>query len=41
VIFSGSVDVGPVAPGDVMTIDIPRLGRMDVPVVVSPHALGA
>lgn len=41
VIFSGAADVGPVAPGDVMTIDIPRIGRMDVPVSVSPHARGA
>lgn len=41
VIFSGAADVGPVVPGDVMTIDIPRVGRMDVPVSVSPHARGA
>lgn len=41
VIFSGAADVGPVVPGDVMTIDIPRIGRMDVPVLVSPHARGA
>jgi 2-keto-4-pentenoate hydratase/2-oxohepta-3-ene-1,7-dioic acid hydratase in catechol pathway len=41
VIFSGAADVGPVVPGDVMTIDIPRIGRMDVPVSVSPHARGA
>lgn len=41
VIFSGAADVGPVAPGDVMTIDIPRIGCMDVPVSVSPHARGA
>ncbi|CAN7397171.1 fumarylacetoacetate hydrolase family protein [Phenylobacterium sp. LjRoot219] len=40
VIFSGAADVGPVAPGDVMTIDIPRVGRMDVPVSVSPLARG-
>jgi 2-keto-4-pentenoate hydratase/2-oxohepta-3-ene-1,7-dioic acid hydratase in catechol pathway len=40
VIFSGAADVGPVAPGDVMTLDIPRIGRMDVPVAVSPHARG-
>jgi 2-keto-4-pentenoate hydratase/2-oxohepta-3-ene-1,7-dioic acid hydratase in catechol pathway len=38
VIFSGAADVGPVAPGDIMTLEIPRIGRMDVPVVVSPHA---
>lgn len=41
VIFSGAADVGPVVPGDVMTIDIPRVGRMDVPVTVSPNARGA
>lgn len=41
VIFSGAADVAPVVPGDVMTIDIPRVGRMDVPVSVSPHARGA
>jgi 2-keto-4-pentenoate hydratase/2-oxohepta-3-ene-1,7-dioic acid hydratase in catechol pathway len=38
VIFSGTPDVGPVGPGDVMTIEIPRIGRMDVPVSLSPHA---
>jgi 2-keto-4-pentenoate hydratase/2-oxohepta-3-ene-1,7-dioic acid hydratase in catechol pathway len=41
VIFSGAADVGPVAPGDVMTLEIPRIGRMDVPVTVSPNARGA
>lgn len=40
VIFSGAADVGPVAPGDLMTIEIPRIGRMDVPVTVSPLARG-
>jgi 2-keto-4-pentenoate hydratase/2-oxohepta-3-ene-1,7-dioic acid hydratase in catechol pathway len=38
VIFSGAADVAPVAPGDVMTLEIPRVGRMDVPVLVSPIA---
>ena len=38
VILSGAADVGPVAPGDVMTLEIPRIGRMDVPVAVSAHA---
>jgi 2-keto-4-pentenoate hydratase/2-oxohepta-3-ene-1,7-dioic acid hydratase in catechol pathway len=38
VIFSGAADVAPVVPGDVMTIEIPRVGRMDVPVTVSPNA---
>jgi 2,4-didehydro-3-deoxy-L-rhamnonate hydrolase len=41
VIFSGAADVAPVAPGDVMTLDIPRIGRMDVEVSVSPHARSA
>ena len=41
VIFSGAADVGPVVPGYLMTIDIPRVGRMDVPVTVSPNARGA
>jgi 2-keto-4-pentenoate hydratase/2-oxohepta-3-ene-1,7-dioic acid hydratase in catechol pathway len=41
IILSGAADVGPVAPGDVMTLEIPRIGRMDVPVSVSPDARGA
>jgi 2-keto-4-pentenoate hydratase/2-oxohepta-3-ene-1,7-dioic acid hydratase in catechol pathway len=40
VIFSGAADVGPVVPGDVMTLEISRIGRMDVPVSVSPRARG-
>jgi 2-keto-4-pentenoate hydratase/2-oxohepta-3-ene-1,7-dioic acid hydratase in catechol pathway len=38
VILSGAADVGPVAAGDVMTLEIPRVGRMDVSVTRSPHA---
>jgi 2,4-diketo-3-deoxy-L-fuconate hydrolase len=38
VIMSGAADVGPVVPGDVMTLEIPRIGRMEVPVSVSPIA---
>jgi 2-keto-4-pentenoate hydratase/2-oxohepta-3-ene-1,7-dioic acid hydratase in catechol pathway len=38
VIMSGTADVGPVVAGDVMTIEIPRIGRMDVAVAVSPVA---
>lgn len=38
VIFSGTPHVDPVVPGDLMTIEIPRIGRMDVPVSLSPHA---
>jgi 2,4-didehydro-3-deoxy-L-rhamnonate hydrolase len=41
VIFTGAAHVGPVVAGDVMTMEIPRIGRMDVPVAVSPHARGA
>jgi 2-keto-4-pentenoate hydratase/2-oxohepta-3-ene-1,7-dioic acid hydratase in catechol pathway len=41
VIMSGAADVGPVAPGDVMTLEIPRIGRMDVPVTVSSNARSA
>jgi 2,4-diketo-3-deoxy-L-fuconate hydrolase len=38
VIFSGTPHVEPVVPGDLMSIEIPRIGRMDVPVSASPHA---
>jgi 2,4-diketo-3-deoxy-L-fuconate hydrolase len=38
VIFSGTPHVEPVVPGDVMTLEIPRIGRMDVSVSASPHA---
>lgn len=38
VIFSGAADVGPVMPGDVMSLEIPEIGRMDVPVSVCQHA---
>jgi 2,4-didehydro-3-deoxy-L-rhamnonate hydrolase len=41
VIFSGTSEVGPVVAGDVMTIEIPRVGRMDVAVSVSENARGA
>ncbi len=40
VIFSGAADVGPVVLGDVMTLEIPRVGRMNVLVGVSPQARG-
>jgi len=40
VILSGAADVAPVVPGDVMTLEIPRIGRMNVSVSVSPHARG-
>lgn len=39
-ILSGAADVGPVASGEVMTLEIPQIGRMDVPVSVSPLARG-
>jgi 2,4-diketo-3-deoxy-L-fuconate hydrolase len=38
VILSGAADVGPVVAGDVMTLEIPRVGRMDVQVSRSQHA---
>jgi len=38
VILSGAADVGPVVAGDVMTLEIPRIGRMDVQVSRSQHA---
>ncbi len=38
VIFSGAADVAPVMPGDVMSLDIPRIGRMDISVSASPLA---
>ena len=38
VILSGAADVGPILPGETMTIDIPRVGHMDVLVSVSPNA---
>jgi 2-keto-4-pentenoate hydratase/2-oxohepta-3-ene-1,7-dioic acid hydratase in catechol pathway len=38
VIFSGTPHVEPVKPGDLMSLEIPRIGRMDVPVSASPHA---
>jgi 2,4-didehydro-3-deoxy-L-rhamnonate hydrolase len=41
IILSGAADVGPVAVGDVMTLQIPRIGRMDVPVSLSPQAMGS
>jgi 2,4-didehydro-3-deoxy-L-rhamnonate hydrolase len=40
VILSGAADVGPVVAGDLMSLEIPRIGRMDVSVAVSPHARG-
>ena len=30
VILSGAADVAPVVSGDIMTLEIPRIGRMDV-----------
>jgi 2,4-diketo-3-deoxy-L-fuconate hydrolase len=38
VILSGATDVAPVAAGETMTLEIPRIGRMVVPVQVSPIA---
>jgi 2-keto-4-pentenoate hydratase/2-oxohepta-3-ene-1,7-dioic acid hydratase in catechol pathway len=41
VIFSGTPHVEPVKPGDLMSVEIPRIGRMDVAVSASPHARAA
>jgi 5-oxopent-3-ene-1,2,5-tricarboxylate decarboxylase/2-hydroxyhepta-2,4-diene-1,7-dioate isomerase len=38
VIFSGAADIGPVLAGDVMTLEIGGIGRMDVCVSISAHA---
>lgn len=38
VILSGAADVGRVVVGDIMTLEIPRVGRMDVRVSLSQHA---
>lgn len=38
IIMSGAADVGPVQPGETMTIEIPRIGRMSVKVHLSEHA---
>jgi 2-keto-4-pentenoate hydratase/2-oxohepta-3-ene-1,7-dioic acid hydratase in catechol pathway len=38
IFMSGAADVGPVLPGETMTIEIPRIGRMSVKAEVSEHA---
>ena len=38
IFMSGAADVGPVRPGETMTIEIPRVGRMSVAVTASEHA---
>jgi 2-keto-4-pentenoate hydratase/2-oxohepta-3-ene-1,7-dioic acid hydratase in catechol pathway len=38
VILSGAADVAPVVAGDLMTLEIGGIGRMEVPVSVSPNA---
>jgi 2-keto-4-pentenoate hydratase/2-oxohepta-3-ene-1,7-dioic acid hydratase in catechol pathway len=38
VIMSGAADVAPVMAGELMTLEIPRIGRIDVPVSISPNA---
>jgi 2,4-didehydro-3-deoxy-L-rhamnonate hydrolase len=40
-ILSGAADVGPIAPGETMTMEIPRIGRMSVAVRVSANARAA
>jgi 2,4-diketo-3-deoxy-L-fuconate hydrolase len=38
ILLMGAADVGPVVPGDVMTIEITGIGRIDVNVALSPQA---
>lgn len=38
IFMSGAADVAPIEPGDTMVLEIPRVGRLEVPVSVSPHA---
>lgn len=38
IVLSGAADVAPVVPGDVMKLEIPRIGRIEVAVSVSPDA---
>lgn len=38
VILSGAADVGPIRPGETMTMEIPGIGRLVTPVTVSPAA---
>ncbi|TCM20466.1 2-keto-4-pentenoate hydratase/2-oxohepta-3-ene-1,7-dioic acid hydratase in catechol pathway [Novosphingobium sp. PhB165] len=38
IVLSGAADVGPIRPGETMTIEIGGIGRMSVPIVLSPHA---
>jgi 2,4-didehydro-3-deoxy-L-rhamnonate hydrolase len=38
ILMMGAADVGPVVPGDVMSIEIAGIGRMDVDIALSPHA---
>ncbi|MDE8654032.1 fumarylacetoacetate hydrolase family protein [Novosphingobium album (ex Liu et al. 2023)] len=38
VVLSGAADVAPVVAGDVMTLEIPGIGRMETRVSLSPHA---
>lgn len=38
IVMSGAADVAPIAPGDVMKLEIPRVGRIEVAVGLSPHA---
>ena len=38
ILMMGAADVGPVVPGDTMSIEIAGIGRIDVGVALSPHA---
>jgi 2,4-didehydro-3-deoxy-L-rhamnonate hydrolase len=41
VILTGAADVAPVAPGDLLRLEIPRIGRLVTRVAVSPEARNA
>jgi 2-keto-4-pentenoate hydratase/2-oxohepta-3-ene-1,7-dioic acid hydratase in catechol pathway len=41
VVLSGAADVGPVHPGETMTMEIPEIGKMSVAVVLSEQARAA
>ena len=38
ILMMGAADVGPVVPGDTMSIEIAGIGRIDVDIALSPHA---
>ena len=40
ILMMGAADVGPLAPGDVMALEIVGIGRLEVNIALSPHARG-